>query len=63
MRKREIFLLSALMLLLGLVIGFLTAPIKQGICIGNNSGNNNMGKIESCCEDDELDDDEDDMPF
>lgn len=29
------------MLMLGIVIGFLIAPIKNGISCGNNNGNNN----------------------
>jgi hypothetical protein len=39
MKKSEIILLSACSFLLGLVIGFLAAPIKKGIDIGNNCGN------------------------
>ncbi|HWT26450.1 MAG TPA: hypothetical protein VN131_00790 [Mobilitalea sp.] len=46
MKKSEIFLLTMCSFLLGLVIGFFTAPVKQGINIGNDSGNtvNNYDK-------------------
>lgn len=37
MKKREIFMLSALTFSIGIVFGFLISPVKQGI--GNNSGN------------------------
>ncbi|MBZ9689689.1 hypothetical protein G9F72_025765 [Clostridium estertheticum] len=37
MKKREIFMLSALTFSMGIVFGFLLSPVKQGI--GNNSGN------------------------
>lgn len=38
MEKREIFTLSALAFSMGVVVGFLISPVKNGI--GNNSGNN-----------------------
>lgn len=38
MRKREIFTLSALAFSMGVVLGFLISPVKNGF--GNNSGNN-----------------------
>lgn len=50
--------------LLGVVVGFMFAPIKKGVKIGNNSGNNNgnnnVGEYhgcEDCCviDDDDLD--------
>ncbi len=60
MCKREICLLSTLMLLLGILLGFLCSPIKHGLNIGNNSGNTNYGKDD---DDLELDDSSDDIPF
>lgn len=41
MCKREALLFSAFLLFLGIVIGFLCSPAKNGISIGNNCGNNN----------------------
>ena len=38
MRKREIFMLSALSFSMGIVLGVLISPAKNGV--GNNSGNN-----------------------
>lgn len=43
MKKNQVFLISALFLLLGTVIGFLLSPVKFGINIGNNSGNKTVG--------------------
>lgn len=65
MNKREAFFLSAFMLFLGIVIGFLSSPVKHGLSIGNNSGNTYCGEDDCCCGDldDCKDDDEDDMPF
>ncbi len=37
MKKREIFMLSALAFTTGIVLGFLLSPVKQGC--GNNNGN------------------------
>lgn len=37
MRKREIFMLSALTFSMGIVFRFLISPVKNGI--GNNAGN------------------------
>lgn len=37
MRKREIYMLSALAFSMGVVFGFLISPVKNGI--GNNAGN------------------------
>ena len=37
MKKREIFMLSALAFSVGIVFGFLISPAKNGF--GNNSGN------------------------
>jgi hypothetical protein len=37
MRNREIFMLSALTFSMGIVMGFLISPAKNGF--GNNSGN------------------------
>ena len=41
MKKNEIILLSVCTFLAGLVLGFLIAPIKKGLEIGNNCGNTN----------------------
>ena len=49
MKKSEIALLSLCSFLIGLVLGFLLAPIRKGVEIGNNSGNttnNNYGGLE-----------------
>jgi hypothetical protein len=49
MKKSEVVLASLCGLFLGMVIGFLIAPIKKGIEFGNNSGNttsNYYGKEE-----------------
>lgn len=48
MKKREIFLLSSTVFSLGLVLGFVLAPIKKGINIyGGDSISNNYGKNDS----------------
>lgn len=39
MSKRGTVLVAVCGILLGVVIGFLIAPIKKGIEIGNNAGN------------------------
>jgi hypothetical protein len=41
LKKTEIVLLSVCTFLVGVVMGFLVAPIKKGFEIGNNSGNTN----------------------
>lgn len=44
MRKLTGVLLAIIFLLFGIILGFLFAPIKKGICIkdvGNNNGSNN----------------------
>ncbi len=48
------------MLLLGILLGFLCAPIKHGLSIGNNNGNTNYRKDD---DDFEFDDSSDDIPF
>ncbi len=55
MDKKMGFLLSAVCLLLGVVIGFMMAPIKKGIYCGNYSGNDFGGLAE---EDGGFDEDE-----
>lgn len=40
MKKKSPVLLCTTFFLLGVVLGFLFAPIKNGVSIGNNSGNN-----------------------
>ena len=39
MKKSTMFLLCSTMLLLGTVAGFLLAPVKAGVSIGNDAGN------------------------
>jgi len=39
MKKATAFLLCATFFSFGMILGFLLAPIKKGISIGNNSGN------------------------
>lgn len=47
MKKREIFLLSSTVFSLGLVLGFMLAPIKKGINVyGGGSISNNYSKNE-----------------
>lgn len=47
MNKREIFLLSSTVFSLGLVLGFVLAPIKKGINVyGGGSISNHYGKNE-----------------
>lgn len=55
MRKSTGILLSVVMLLLGIIMGFLFSPIKGGLNIGNNSGNEYLKTNEA--------DSEDDLPF
>lgn len=48
MKKKEVFMLSALAFSVGIVFGFLISPVKNGF--GNNSGNtinNNYGEEHS----------------
>jgi len=40
MKKSTVVFTSAFFFLLGVVLGFVFAPIKKGLYIGNNSGNN-----------------------
>lgn len=44
MDKNEKILLGAACFFAGAVAGFLIAPIKKGVCCGNNNGNNYMSK-------------------
>jgi hypothetical protein len=37
MKKSTVFFISATMLLVGVIIGFLTSPVKRGISVGNRS--------------------------
>lgn len=39
-------------LLLGVILGFILAPIKEGIYCGNNNGNHYCG---DCCDDENFD--------
>lgn len=50
MRKLTGFLLATTMFFMGVTLGFLFAPIKKGICIGNNSGNRGSGQNSKCCD-------------
>jgi hypothetical protein len=44
MKKSTGFLLATTMFFMGVTIGFLFAPIKKGVYVGNNSGNRNAGQ-------------------
>ena len=46
MRKSTFILTASLCFFIGVVLGFVFAPVKQGISIGNNSGNYIPGNIE-----------------
>ena len=39
MKKSTVFFLAAVSMLAGIIIGFLCAPIKGGVSVGNNCGN------------------------
>ncbi|HHV09805.1 MAG TPA: hypothetical protein GXX75_05960 [Clostridiales bacterium] len=54
MKKSEIIFLSVCAFLSGLVLGFLIAPIKKGLEIGNNSGNTNNYYGDNEKQDEEL---------
>lgn len=48
MKKREIFMLSSLTFSLGIVLGFLLSPVRQGITIiGGDNTNTNFDKNHS----------------
>lgn len=49
--KGEKSLLISTCVLLGMVLGFFMAPIKNGISCGNNNGNTTLG----ACEDEKED--------
>lgn len=61
MKKSTIVLLSTTMLLLGIVIGFLTSPVKHGINVGNRSGNHGIpiSKDNHCCANEFVEEDAD----
>lgn len=51
MKKREIFMLSSLTFSVGIVLGFLLSPVKQGIIItGRDYINGNSDKKHSTTE-------------
>lgn len=58
MKKKEYFLMLAVCLLSGLVVGMLVSPKKQ-VMVGSNNGNNNVTSKGKCgeydCEDDDYD--------
>ena len=58
MKKREYFLMLAVCLLFGLVVGMLVSPRKQAM-VGSNNGNNNRSHKGDCgewdCEDGDYD--------
>ncbi len=39
MRKLTAFLMCTTLFSFGVILGFLLSPVKEGISIGNNSGN------------------------
>ena len=48
MKKREILMLSSITFSLGIVLGFLLSPVKEGIIIyGGDTTNNNDAKKHS----------------
>lgn len=47
LRKRELWMLGALCLFAGIVIGFVKAPWTHGVTIGSNNGNNS-GNSKGC---------------
>jgi hypothetical protein len=56
MKKREIFMLSTLSFSLGMILGFLISPIKEGVYnIAGNSTSNNYDKRKLTEDDDEKD--------
>ena len=40
MKKLTAFLIALSSFLFGVIVGFAVSPIKNGICVGNNNGNN-----------------------
>ncbi len=63
MNKSFVCVLSAMFLLLGVVIGFLMAPIKKGVYCGNNNGNHYFPGDGCCGGEPDEDGSEDDLPF
>jgi hypothetical protein len=63
MKKSTIFFFSAMMLFLGIVIGFLASPAKNGVNICNRSKNHGFPhakpfSAKGCCSSDDTEDDE-----
>lgn len=56
-------LLSATFLCLGVIIGFLFAPVKKGVYCGNNNGNNYIGTNKDEDKAEYVEQDEDDLAF
>jgi len=62
MSKNFVCVLSAMFLFLGIIIGFLLAPAKKGVYCGNHNGNHYITPPNEPDWDD-LENDEDDIPF
>lgn len=56
MKKREIFMLSSAVFSLGIIVGFLFSPIKNGIVIigGSSTSNNYVQKHSAMDENDDT---------
>ncbi|WP_312642698.1 hypothetical protein [Hydrogenoanaerobacterium sp.] len=64
MSKNFICVLSAMFLFLGIIIGFLCAPIKKGVYCGNHNGNTYLSPADELDLDEDEDvDSSDDLPF
>ena len=50
MNKTLSFFKCATFFFFGIVLGFLIAPIKKGISVGNNSGNNSCNDSPVACD-------------
>lgn len=60
MEKKEKFWMGAALLFLGVIVGFMLAPIKKGIYCGNNGTNRSLDDGDS---DEAAADDSEDLPF
>lgn len=64
MEKKEKFWMGAALLFLGIIAGFMLAPIKKGIYCGNNNGNNGANRsLDDGDSDEAAADDSEDLPF
>lgn len=64
MEKKEKFWMGAALLFLGVIVGFMLAPVKKGIYCGNNNRNNSANRYLNDEDFDEADmDGSKDLPF